>query len=162
MDQSLKLRFRPVWEEIERIVTELSGFVRQYEFTPEQLNTFVMIVTELVENALKYGQDSSSGDDFCVSLEMQEHSLLVEVTNPIDDTASNHLQRLDHMVQWIRGYQDPFEAYIHRLKEVAKKSLSDPESGLGLARIAYEGGAILDFFVNDEDVLNVSATTSFE
>ena len=47
---------------------------------------------------------------------------------------------------------------VEKLKEISKKPLEDEESGLGLARIAYEGKAILDFFVF-EDILNVSAVT---
>jgi hypothetical protein len=39
--------------------------------------------------------------------------------------------------------------------------LEDEESGLGLARIAYEGKAILDFFVLD-NMLNVSAISKYE
>ena len=61
------------------------------------------------------------------------------------------------MVQWIRGFQDPFEAYLERLKEVSSQSLDHEESGLGLVRIAYEGQSVLDFFVTENHVLAVSA-----
>jgi hypothetical protein len=72
------------------------------------------------------------------------------------------LSRLDQTIQWIRGYQDPFEAYIERIKEVSKKPLKDMESGIGLVRIAYEGKALLDFFVGDNNVLNVSVVSNIE
>ena len=42
------------------------------------------------------------------------------------------------------------------MKEVSRKPLADEESGLGLVRIAYEGGAILDFFVNEDGMVNIS------
>ena len=61
------------------------------------------------------------------------------------------------MIQWVRGFQDPFEAYVKRLREIAKKSLDDKESGLGIVRIIYEGQVDLDFFVTDKDLLTVSA-----
>jgi hypothetical protein len=48
------------------------------------------------------------------------------------------------------------------LKEVAKKPIHDHESGLGLVRIAYEGKSILDFFVAEDNALNVSAITGIE
>jgi hypothetical protein len=56
--------------------------------------------------------------------------------------------KLDKTVQLVRVYQDPFEAYVEKLKEVSRRPLNDEESGLGLVRIAYEGKAILDFFVS--------------
>jgi hypothetical protein len=61
------------------------------------------------------------------------------------------------MVQWIRGHQNPFEAYMTRLQEVSGQALDHPESGLGLVRIAYEGQALRDFFVDDQNILAVSA-----
>ena len=59
--------------------------------------------------------------------------------------------------QWIRGHQDPFEAYLSRLQEVSVQELENRESGLGLVRIAYEGQSVLDFFVDDRNVVSVSA-----
>ena len=74
-------------------------------------------------------------------------------------TSAKNLKILDKTIQWIRGFQNPLEAYTERLKEVSKKPLNDENSGLGLVRIAYEGKAILDFFVSENSLLNVSALT---
>ena len=84
--------------------------------------------------------------------------ITIEVNNPIDKIIENHIKRLDKTIQWIRGYQDSFEAYVENLKIVSRKPLEDEESGIGLTRIAYEGRAILDFFV-DDNILNVSAVS---
>jgi hypothetical protein len=75
----------------------------------------------------------------------------------VDEQVRSHLKKLDQTIQWIRGYQNPFQAYVERMKEVSVKALDDLESGLGLVRIAYEGKCILDFFVNEENMLAVSA-----
>ena len=88
---------------------------------------------------------------------VNSNKVIVEVTNPIDDKAFKNLKQLDKTIQWIRGFQNPLEAYTERLKEVSKKPLDDENSGLGLVRIAYEGKAILDFFVSENNLLNVSA-----
>ena len=69
----------------------------------------------------------------------------------------DNLNELDRIIQWIRGFQDPFEAYIDRLQTVAQKSLTDKESGLGIVRVAYEARAILDFFVTADNMLTVAA-----
>lgn len=49
-----------------------------------------------------------------------------------------------------------------KVKEVSQKHLREENSGLGLARIAYEGKAILDFFVNEDGILSLSALTSLD
>ena len=80
----------------------------------------------------------------------------------MDEAAHDHLKRLDRTIQWIRGYQDPFLAYTERIRAVSKRPLRDKESGLGLVRIAYEGKSILDFFLDDDNILNVSAVSILE
>ena len=67
------------------------------------------------------------------------------------------LKKLDDTIQWIRGYQSPFEAYVEKLKQVSAQPYAPGESGLGLARIAYEGQCVLDFYVDETDVLAMSA-----
>ena len=119
-----------------------------------------MILSELAENSIKYGDFHGSDAEIMVSLDIGKDFITIEVNNPVDPDSGIHLQRLDKMIQWIRGYQDSFQAYIERLKEIARKPLEDEESGLGLARIAYEGKAILDFFVMDDN-LNVSAISKY-
>ena len=91
-----------------------------------------------------------------IKLNINRNLVTIEVNNPVNELIENHLKRLDKTIQWIRGYQDSFEAYIEKLKIISRKPLEDEESGLGLTRIAYEGKAILDFFV-EEKMLNVSA-----
>jgi hypothetical protein len=86
---------------------------------------------------------------------------VVEVKNQIKDSELEHLRRLDAKIQWIRGYQNPFEAYVEKLKEISNKTLAEGESGLGLVRIAYEGQSILDFYVNENNLLAVSAVYQY-
>ena len=97
-----------------------------------------------------------------VSINIERNTVTIEVLNPVGEDAAQHLSRLDKTIQWIRGYQDPFEAYIERIKEVSKKPLKDAESGIGLVRIAYEGKALLDFFVGENNILNVSVVSNIE
>ena len=77
------------------------------------------------------------------------------------DTVYHHLRKLDKTLQWIRGFQDPFQAYVQRIRKISRKPLDDEFSGLGLTRIAYEGQAILDFFLTEGNQLNVSAISHF-
>ena len=161
MERSLRITIRPEWDRIEHVVEQAARFLDLHSMPETRRDAFLMVVSELVENAIKYGSFPPENGDLLVKIEIEGASVIAEVSNPVDDSKAPHLHNLDRMVQWIRGYQDPFEAYIHRLKDVAKKPMSDTESGLGLVRIAYEGSALLDFFVT-EDMLNVSAVSSVE
>ncbi len=115
-----------------------------------------MITSELVENAVKYGDFISISNKIEVSL-ITGKKIIIEVKCPIIKSKNLHFKKLDRTIQWIRGHQNPFEAYIEKLKVVSTKSGDDQKSGLGLFRIAYEGMAILDFYVSDDGIISVSA-----
>ncbi len=160
--RSMKLTLKPNWEEIEKVRNSSSEFFRSHGFHGDAVNALTMVISELIENGIKYGNFKAPGNKVILTIHVGSRVVTVEVVNPVDETAYNHLKRLDRTIQWIRGYQDPFQAYTERIRAVSKKPLRDEESGLGLVRIAYEGKSILDFFVGDDNILNVSAVSILE
>jgi len=157
MDVTKKLINPPDWDYIEEVRIECDSFLKDHNFSENESHSIVMIISELMENSIKYGDFSNTDTMVEISINIHKNQVLIEVLNPVTDSDKHHLQKLDRTIQWIRGYQDPFEAFIERLRHVSKKPLHDIESGLGLVRIAYEGKAVLDFFVDDKNLLNVSA-----
>lgn len=157
MEPVLHLTVRPHWEELEVARAEAVSFLRGHAFGEATINATEMVVAELTENAAKYGAFEEPPAPLAIAITVQGATVTVEVRSPVRSADDEHLRKLDRAVQWIRGFQNPFEAYIERLKEVSAQSLETSESGLGLVRIAYEGQSILDFFLNDRNVLAVSA-----
>jgi hypothetical protein len=160
MKKSMKLVVEAKWDEIEKARNKSSRFLASQGLPNDSVQAFTMVVSELIENSMKYGTFEPSRNKVIVDIRIDERVVTAEVINPIDKSVYQHLKQLDRTIQWIRGYQNPFEAYVERLREVSKKPLSDQESGLGLTRIAYEGKAIVDFFLSDENLLNVSAVSN--
>ena len=157
MDFNIKLVKKPDWEYIEEVRSECETFFKTHDFSENDTHSLVMIISELMENSIKYGDFSIPETMVDISVDIHNNKVLIEVLNPVTESDRHHLHKLDRTIQWIRGYQDPFEAFIEKLRHVSKKPLHDNESGLGLVRIAYEGKAVLDFFVDEENMLNVSA-----
>ena len=160
--RSMKLTVKPNWEEIEQVRNSSSEFLRSHGFSGDAVNALTMVISELIENGIKYGNFKAPENKVILTIHIGSRVVTVEVVNPVDETAHVHLRRLDRTIQWIRGYQDPFQAYTERIRAVSKRPLRDKESGLGLVRIAYEGKSILDFFVGDDNILNVSAVSILE
>ncbi len=156
MASSWDAEIAPDWDEVDNVREAAGRFLGSLEIDAEVVDAVTMVACELTENAIKYGEFQSE-DRISVSITERPHGILVEVKNPIGEGAEEHLMKLDEMIQWIRGYQDPFEAYLERLEEVSKRALEDEESGLGLVRIAYEGQSLIDFYVDDKNTLAVSA-----
>jgi hypothetical protein len=157
MNTRLELRLEPRWEELPRLRRTTNEFLGARGLTRDEVDAVTMVTCELTENATKYGSFAGAGARIDVSLTLQQGEVTVEVSQPVDSDDTLNLTRLDRMVQWIRGFQDPFEAYLQRLKELSTEDPESNESRLGLVRIAYEGQSVLDFFVNEQNVLAVSA-----
>jgi hypothetical protein len=145
----------PEWRDIELLRTSVLNCVkivfREHEFS----SAIGMITGELLENALKYG-DWSRGHDapFRLHVYGDRESVTIEVSNPVArDNAS--VARLFETVRWIRSAGDPQTAFMQRVAEVAARppDLAQASSGLGLARIAYEGNCDLDAALEDGVVL---------
>lgn len=156
-EEILRLEIKPEWDEIEKLRLLCRDFLRENGCSPDVVEALSMVSAELLENAVKYGIFDGQRQNVAYCLKVGPREITIEVENPVDDTVTAHLQRLDETVQWIRGYQNPFEVYVKKLKEVSAKSFLDHESCLGLVRIAYEGQSILDFYLDRENMLSVSA-----
>ncbi len=157
MGNTLKISIQPEWDQLESVREKTHTFLEERGLLGNLIHSSVMVISELMENSIKYGYFASPENKVEVNLEYSKSSIIVEVSNPVNEECLPDLEELDRMIQWVRGYQDPFEAYVERLKEISKKPLYDKASGLGIVRIAYEGNVTLDFFVSEQDLLTVSA-----
>jgi hypothetical protein len=153
----MKMQLKPLWNELEKLRDKTINFLEGRKFSNDIINAICMVASELVENAIKYGNFKRKSEMISLAIDIEKRNIIIEVKNRINGTEEHHLKNLDETIQWIRGYQNPFEAYVEKLKEVSVKELDQGESGLGLVRIAYEGQSILDFYVNEENILAVSA-----
>lgn len=152
---ALDLRIAPEWDAVKAVWESCRSTLISTGLTQDEAYQLAMVAQELLENAVKYGA-FASGELIGLGVRVAPDDVTVEVKSRVgvDDA---HLRRFDQMIQWIRGFQDPFEAYVERLKHVAAQPYARGESGLGLTRIAYEGRCAIDFYVNEENVLAVSA-----
>ena len=145
------------WDEMNRVHTTAEQFLLKQHFGPETINRCAMVVCELVENSLKYGCFRNKEEQVKASILLSPSQVTVEVTNPSNIYILGNLREFDRTIQWVRGFQDPFEAYMKRIKAISHEALTLDKSGLGIARIAYEGRAAIDFIIDENYTLTVSA-----
>ena len=137
-------------------------FLKAEGLNADAQNALSMVACELAENATKYGHFNGEKETVRVSVAVHSTMVTVTVSNPVTQKEADSLAILDHTIQWIRGFHDPFQAYLERLRDVSAQGLLSTESRLGLVRIAYEGQSTLDFFVGGDGILVVSATYPLE
>jgi hypothetical protein len=152
---TLALRIVPEWDAIKAAWDPCRAMLSRAGFDEDATYQLAMVAQELLENAVKYGA-FRPGERIALEVRAGPEDVTLEVKSRLGVDDAN-LRRFDQMIQWIRGYQDPFEAYVERMKTVSAQPYSNGESGLGLTRIAYEGRCVIDFYVDDESTLAVSA-----
>ena len=162
MKKTLKFNLKPLCQDIDRVGEKSSSFLRSHGFSDDTVKVQINILTELIKSGIKYASFTPSAKEITVRLQVDGNTCTMEVMNPVDESCNDRLRELDKTIQFIRGYQDPYEAYLLKMAEVAGRPSNAEANDLGLMKIAYEGGAILDFFVSEDNFLNLSAVGSFD
>lgn len=153
-------RLVPEWGRVREAWGPCESFLKQRALTADVIYGLCMAAQELLENAVKYGSYTRAEDRIELAVDAGQADVIIEVKHPVARDPSQ-LRRFDESIQWIRGFQSPFEAYVERLKNVSAQPYETGKSGLGLARIAFEARCILDFYVDENDILAVSAVYQY-
>jgi hypothetical protein len=111
-----------------------------------------MVVGELVENALKHGAWDGDAEPKGAPARLRIRSIPpgveIEVTNPLPLGSDPRL--VFSMLERIRAAPTPQDAYVERLREVARDVTV--RGGLGLMRIAYEANASITAVVDQSQI----------
>jgi hypothetical protein len=139
----IKLPIGAQWRNIELIRSAILNCVAVLFADGELDQSVGMVVGELLENAIKYG-DWEHGGTRSVTLRVtgNEHKVWVEVSNPV---AGEHqsVRTFFEVIQRLTSYSSPQEAYEASLQRVITAENAATQSRLGLARIIYEANAKL-------------------
>lgn len=111
-----------------------------------------MVVGELVENALKHGawdgDAEPKGTPARLRIQGAPAGVQIEVSNPLPQGSDPKL--IFSMLDRIRAAPTPQDAYVERLREVARDVTL--RGGLGLMRIAFEANASLTATVAENQI----------
>jgi hypothetical protein len=117
-----------------------------------------MVTAELLENAVKYG----NAEDFGIAFSLRGDPDRLEVT--VSHAAGNdprHLANLLRRVQWLGQFSDSAEAYHAALEEIYLQApVNSGAGGLGIVRIAHEGGCQVVVDTSDPGRVTVRAHRS--
>lgn len=162
MKNTLTFNLKPICRDITKASEKSGCFLKAHGISDDSVKVQINILTGLIKNGMKYARFTPLADEITVRLEIDEQNFTIEVMNPVDLTCREELEQLDKTIQFIRGYQDPNEAFSVRMAEAAGRSIDAETNDLDLVKLACEGSAILDFFVSEDNFLNLSAVGSFD
>ena len=160
MTKSIRFNLKPGDSGIETVRQKSRDFFKSHGVSDDTVDAQMTILKELVSSGNKFGSLRAMDSNMTVLLLIEKNLATVEVRKPVGESCLSKLDELDKTIQLIRGYQDPFEPYIIKRRDASDKLTSDNTEGFDLARIAFETGAVIDFYVNEDNILNLSAVRS--
>ena len=147
---------KPGVQAIETVKNKSGQFFRSHGLPEELVQEQIMIVDELVELGAYFSNVELSANPITVEINVDDNELWVEVSQPVDEAADNKINHLDKAIQMIRGFQDPYEAYLQLKRSTAARN-GQEKMGFQLVKIACEGHSIVDYFVDEAGILYLSA-----
>jgi hypothetical protein len=131
----LDMPIKTMWSEVQQVRERTRAILADL---PDDLRDAAeMTVSELVENAIKYGQSVPDAPDAGVRIERRDDRLEIVVTNGV--ASDETLHELKKHVDRIATATDRMSLYVERLQELMRSGGLDG-SKLGLYRIFCEGG----------------------
>jgi hypothetical protein len=129
------------WKRIDRVrevVTGCLGTICEGQ-ADDVADALSMVSAELLENAMKYGDTERPEILFSLALRSEPDELVVTVANTTGSDPRN-IHALRNRIDWLHGFSSPAEAYVAALGDLYKRADSAVPGGLGLVRVAHEGG----------------------
>ena len=158
---SIDLTVRNEWKNIDRLRTSVQNCFTAVFADLDGCHAIAMVTGELLENALKYGNWTSTDRTmFRLRVTGQGGDIEISVQNPLkaDDP---HAANLSKAIEWINSFPKPEAAYRARLLQIAQEDAEGSPSRLGLVRIAHEGNCRLSLGI-DNGIVNVTATLNLD
>ncbi len=136
----LAIQVPPDWSRVEPVRAAVARCIMATLRDRELEVSLGMVVAELLENAIKYGR--AGAPEVGVTVRVKANRVHVTVENEVDEK-SNHVAVLQRRIEWMQTFRRPSDAYLAALKQVYAGAQIE-QGGLGIVRIAHEGGCQID------------------
>ncbi|MDA3901516.1 MAG: hypothetical protein PF637_13490 [Spirochaetes bacterium] len=155
---SMSASMPPTWSLVKEIRKNSSEYLESNRESGISSEAVIMVVCELVENAVKYGVRASDGTCLDFSLSISGSQVEINITNGLgvlDDYYS-----VASAVDAINSSDSREQLYRSRLLQIYHSPVSE-KGYLGLYRIAYEGEFDIACHL-DGDLLHLRAWREFD
>ena len=159
MKKTMEFSLKSNGDEIKELEQKSSYFLKYQGYSDDTIQTQILILRELINSCKQFKDLRPSEFEIFVQLHIENNTITLEVKKSVCESAYGKLEELDKTIQWIRGSQDPLERYMTNIAEASDVSHIAGTNGLGLARITQEADTIIDFYVSEDSILNLSAVS---
>ena len=155
-------KFDKDWSEAERLMENMIALLKAHDCSDDFTRTQIEIIEQLIEKGSHFGARNAGDHEMMVCLSIKEGEVTAEVKSKVSESDLEKLEDLDRAIQRLRGSQVPYRPYMGNSKPVHGHTKNISMNGSELCRLAFNAGVDFDFFVDEEDILNLFAVRSLE
>lgn len=148
--KSIQINIPIAWEYVRAVRQQVA--VALADASEELRSAAVMVASELVENAIKYGTAVPAAPWAQFRFDGNSEYIQIQVSNGLLDATP--LQLLDRIIKQLQDPAACEQLYMARLQQLVNDPIQP--NRLGLYRIGYEGKFTLDYTYADQ-VLTLTA-----
>jgi len=137
------------------------ALLKVHDCSDDFTRTQIEIIEQLIEKGSHFGTKNAGDPEMTVCLSIEEGEVMVEVKRKVVESDFDKLEDLDRTIQRVRG-QVPHRAYMGNYRPVHGHTKNNSINGSELGRLAFETGVDFDFYVDEENILNLFAVRSLK
>jgi len=148
--------------EAERLMENMIALLKAHDCSDDFTKTQIEIIEQLIEKGSHFGTRNSGDPEMTVCLSIEDGEVTAEVKSKVSESDFDKLEDLDRTIQRLRGSQVPYRPYMANPEPVHHHTKNNSMNGSELCRLAFDARVDFDFYVDEEDILNLFAVRSLE
>ena len=146
----------------DRLMEKIIALLKAHDCSDDFTRTQIEIIEQLIERGSHFGSQKTRDPEISVCLSIEEKEVTVEVKRKVAESDYDRLEELDRTIQRIRGCQAPGRPCTANFRQVQSHKKNNSMDGFELSRLAFDAGVDFDFYVDEDDTLNLFAVRRLE
>jgi hypothetical protein len=146
----------------DRLMEKIIALLKAHNCSDDFTRTQIEIIEQLIERGSHFGMKNTGDPEMMLYLSIEEREVTVEVKVKVTESDNDKLENLDRTIQRIRGCRAPYCPCMVNLRQAHSHSKNNSMNGFELNGLVFDTGVDFDFYVNEEDILNLFAVRNLE
>jgi ankyrin repeat protein len=162
MKKSIQSNFIFNKGEADRQMEKIIALLKAHDCSDDFTRTQIEIIEQLIESGSHFGMENTDNLETTVSLCIEEREITVEIKRKVTESDYGKLEDLDRTIQRIRGCQTPYRPNMANFRPAHSHAKNNSVNGFELSGLVFDAGVDFDFYVDEEDILNLFAVRRLE
>lgn len=146
----------------DRLMEKFIALLKAHNCSDDFTRTQIEIIEQLIERGSHFGMKNTGDPEMMLCLSIEGGEVTVEVKVKVAESDNDKLEDLDRSIQRIRGCRALCRPYMENFGQAHSHTKNDSMSGFELSGFVFDAGVDIDFYVNEEDILNLFAVRNME